>query len=238
MILSQNILYCTHLFLIYNEKGVLLNFVDWKLLPMIMKKITARMLDTNNYLIIDEVLKSACLIDCTKVGSEIELALKESGATLKYVLLTHGHFNHLLGISDLRQKYNVQVFMHEADKKVLKDIKREMVSLGLKPINLPKIDVFMKEFQQIKVGKLEVEVLHTPGHTPGSVSYLIENNIFTGDTLLHEEVGSTQNRWGDEEMIKSSIKSKIISLKDSIIIQPGHGVETTIEHEKFYNPEI
>lgn len=203
---------------------------------MIIKQFIKGFLDNNNYLLIDEKSKEAVLIDCTEENSEIDSAIKENGLKLKYILFTHGHFDHILGAKYFKSKYGCKVLMHKADQVVLDNIDIFVKELGLSgDTNPPKIDEYIDEKSKIKFGDVEISVIHTPGHTPGGVCYKIgEDILFSGDTIFFESVGRTDLFGGNFSDIKESAK-KIFALDDNTKIYTGHGKATTVGHEKQFS---
>lgn len=202
---------------------------------MILKQFTHGALENNNYLLIDEASKEAVLIDCTQESSEIEKALQEHNAKLKYILLTHGHFDHILGVNYFKNKYNCEVLLHEADKVLIEKMPEFAKNFGLPPAEIQKIDRYITENEIIKFAGDEIKVIHTPGHTQGCVCYLINSDLFTGDTLFYECVGRTDLPGGSFKQIVLSIKEKLFVLDDNIKVYPGHGYLSTIGHEKANN---
>lgn len=203
---------------------------------LILKQFVQGPLENNNYLLIDEDSKEAVLFDCTQNGDEISAALKEFGAELKYILLTHGHFDHVLGVNDFKVKYpNCEVLVHEADKMLLDTIESFAKNFMVGKVEVQKVDRYINENDLIKLGDNEIKVIHTPGHTLGGACYLIDDKLFSGDTLFYETVGRSDLPGGDFEQLKSSIEEKLFTLKNDIKVYPGHGPQTTIGHEKANN---
>lgn len=202
---------------------------------MILKQFTLGYLEDNNYLLIDETSKEAVLIDCTVQSDEIEKFLAESGATLKYILLTHGHFDHIGGVNAFREKYNCKVLVHLADKPLLDNANKLVKDFGLPEMDNQIADEFIDENQTIKFGDNEIKILHTPGHTLGGLCFLVEDNLFTGDTIFYLSVGRTDLPGGSFSQLKSSIQEKIFTLDENIKIYPGHGRSTTVGYEKLNN---
>lgn len=203
---------------------------------MIVKKFTLGPIENNNYLLIDETSKEAVLIDCTEFNDEIENNVKNANAELKYILLTHAHFDHILGINDFKKRNpECKALLHKADKELLDGIEDFAARFGAGKVEVQKTDGFVEENDTIKFGSNEIKVIHTPGHTKGGVCYLVGDKIFTGDTLFYESVGRTDLPGGDFKELKSSIENKLFTLDDNIKVYPGHGCETTIEHEKNNN---
>lgn len=201
---------------------------------MIIKTFIEPPIDNNNYLIIDEQTKEAALIDCSAVDNDINTTLNEYGATLKYILLTHGHFDHIAGI---RNNPDIKVFMHKHDMEWLKKVNQYLPMFGMPEITVPQMDVFVQDGDVIKLGDIEIKVIHTPGHTQGGICYLVDENLFSGDTIFRESVGRCDLEGGDFDQIVESIENKIFTLPSNTLIYPGHGkmtsVEWEIEHNRF-----
>lgn len=202
---------------------------------IILKQFVLGFLENNNYLLIDEMTKEAVLIDCTQESDEIEKAITESGAKLKYILLTHGHFDHVMGVDSIRDKFGCKVLIHEADEPVLKDISKISVEFNMGHVQPPKVDEYISDGQIIKFGQKEIKVINTPGHTAGGVCFMVDNKLFTGDTIFFQSVGRTDLLTGSFNQIKSSIEEKIFTLDENIEIYPGHGRSSTVGYEKVHN---
>lgn len=198
---------------------------------MILKTFTEPPIENNNYLLIDELSKEAALIDCSAVDNNVKIALDEAGAELKYILLTHGHFDHVAGI----RKTDAKIVMHEDDLRILNQTNIYLPMFGIPEITIPKIDIYIKDGDILKLGENEIKVIHTPGHTPGGVCYLTGEMLFSGDTVFRESVGRCDLEGGDFVQIVDSIKTKVFTLPDNIIIYPGHGRTTDVAWEKLHN---
>lgn len=198
---------------------------------MIIKTFIEPPIDNNNYLLIDEDTKEAALVDCSAVDDDIKNTIVENKATLKYILLTHGHFDHVAGI----RPDGVKVVMHKSDLRILNQVNQFLPMFGMSDITIPKIDIFIEDNDIITLGNKSIKVIHTPGHTQGGVCYLIENSLFTGDTIFREAVGRCDLEGGDFEQLVESIKTKIFTLPDNITIYPGHGKSSTLAWEKEHN---
>ena len=199
---------------------------------MILKTFIEPPIDNNNYLIIDDESKEAALIDCSAVDSDINEELERAGAKLKYILLTHGHFDHIAGI---RPNSDVKVVMHKADLGWLEKTNQYLPMFGMPQMTIPKIDIYVQDGDILKLGDLEIKVIHTPGHTQGGVCYLVDGKLFSGDTIFREAVGRCDLEGGDFDQIVESIETKIFTLPPETLIYPGHGRMTSVEWEKEHN---
>lgn len=198
---------------------------------MIIKTFIEPPIDNNNYLVVDEETKEAALIDCSAIDDNIRIAIKELGAKLKYILLTHGHFDHIAGI----REHSAEVVMHEADMNWVKNVNQFMPMFGMPDMTIPKIDKFINDGDTITLGNIEIKVLHTPGHTLGGVCYLVDGVLFSGDTIFRESVGRCDLEGGSFTELVNSIETKIYTLPEETQILPGHGKPTTVGWEKLHN---
>lgn len=175
------------------------------------------------YLVVDDS-GNAALIDAGPPAEEILNVLGREGASLKLVLLTHTHFDHIAGLQGLSEHLDVRALAHEEDISVLSDF--WPLNMGPPP-DLKPLDGI------VKVGSLSIEPIHTPGHTPGSVCYYVRElgAVFTGDTLFKGNIGRTDFKHGSPERMKESLL-KLMELPSSTAVLPGHGEPTTIGAER------
>lgn len=202
---------------------------------MIIKQFVLGQLENNVYLVVDERTKKAVLIDATALSDEIIKTVKELGAKVEYILLTHGHFDHVMGVNALKKALNTEAVIHKDDLPVSDNMNEFTRLFGLPDSEMPKYELFIKDGDTITVGDMKINVIHTPGHTEGGVCYLIDDKLFSGDTLFRESIGRTDLFGGSFDKLSQSIKNKLFSLNDNITVYPGHGPLTTIGHEKKYN---
>lgn len=208
---------------------------------MILKTFILGPIEDNNYLLIDEDSKEAVLIDSTEQNEQIDTTLKENNATLKYVLLTHGHFDHILGANYYRDKYGAKVLLHQGDKEMIDNVeefaKRSnfLSYIGASAVAVQNVDTYINDGEIIKFGQNEIKVIHTPGHTKGGVCFLVGDKIFTGDTLFYLSVGRTDLPGGSFDELKTSIEEKLFILDKNLKVYPGHGITSTIGYEKENN---
>ena len=201
---------------------------------MEIKTFEAGPLSANNYLLTDG--DEAVLIDCSAFEPKILEELK--GKTLKYILLTHGHFDHILGINKMREKTGAKVLVHEADVERIKESPKMMLYMGMTGIQEQKVDEFLTDGQVIKFGNTEIKVIFTPGHTQGGVCYMVDDKLFSGDTLFRGSCGRCDLPGGNFLQIKDSIQKILFKLDDNTTVYPGHGETTTIGYEKKFNEII
>ena len=199
---------------------------------MILKTFIEPPIGNNNYLIVDEESGEAALVDCSARDENIPLMIKELGAKLKYILLTHGHFDHVAGI---RNNPEVKTVMHEDDLGILSKVNTYMPMFGMPEMTIPRVDVFVKDGDILKLGNLEIKVIHTPGHTQGGICYLADSKLFSGDTIFRESVGRCDLEGGNFDQIVESIENKIFTLPEDTMIYPGHGKITSVGWEKEHN---
>jgi len=200
---------------------------------MNIKKFVVGDMGNNNYLLTDN--GEAVLIDCTGVIPELESFLKENNAELKYIFVTHGHFDHISGIKKLQEKYDLKVYLHESDKELVEGTNDFMTMVGLPHIDIPEIDIYLKGGEKLKVGNMVFDVIPLAGHTQGGVGYKTDNMLFAGDTIFMNSIGRTDLPGGDYETLVKSIEEKIFTLDENTIIYSGHGADTSVGYEKKYN---
>lgn len=192
----------------------------------------------NCYIVYDEDIHEAVVIDPGGAGDEILDKLNELNLKVKYIILTHGHGDHIGGVEDVRKGTSAPVLIHEDDAELLKDDTRNLSSMMIMGSVEVIPDKLLKDGEKLVLGDYTINIIHTPGHTPGGISIKIEDNLFTGDTLFAGSIGRTDFEGSSYEDIISSIKKKLILYPDDTAIYPGHGPSSTIGREKKYNPFI
>lgn len=190
------------------------------------------------YLIHDKKTLEGAIVDCTCSVEEIEAEIKKKNIKLKYILITHGHFDHVYCIKKMKEKFkDTPVFMHKDDMPLLNQVGQQCNMVGVEEIQVPCIDGLLDEkSRNLTLGENEIKVIHTKGHSKGGVCYLIDNTLFSGDTLFRSSIGRCDLYGGDFKEIEESIKEKLFVLDENTVVYPGHGDRTTIEYEKKYNP--
>lgn len=190
-------------------------------------------LATNTYVLLSR--DQAVIIDSGGDMKEVIEFLKSKGAKPKYFIATHGHFDHVLGVKQLKSEFPSLIFLlNEKDIELVKNAKNTANRFGISISDIPLPDSYVKEGDKIQLGEEELRILETPGHTMGSICILAGNAIFTGDTLFAGTVGRT-DLGGSAELLKRSL-DRLKSLPDDLIVYPGHGEFTYLGYEKISNP--
>jgi glyoxylase-like metal-dependent hydrolase (beta-lactamase superfamily II) len=154
------------------------------------------------------------------------------------ILNTHGHIDHIGANKDIKEKFNIPLYIHSADSPMLENVQQSEMAIFLGAMDSPSPDHLLNDGDKIKIGKSFLRVIHTPGHSPGSVSFLGDGFLLSGDTLFFGGVGRTDLPGGSWKDMESSIKNKILTMPDEMIVLPGHGPITTVGQEKRANPFI
>jgi len=204
---------------------------------MFLKRLVVGALETNCYLIGCEKTKEAAVID--PGGEEaVDLILnllQKNNFNLKYIINSHGHIDHIIGNNLLKAKTEALLLIHRLDADMLVDGNKNISSFMGKEICSPHADKLLEEGDEISLGSLRLKLIHTPGHTPGGISLVVNNIVFTGDTLFAGGIGRTDLPGGSYQDLKKSIKEKLLVLSDDKIIYPGHGPDSTIGEERRTN---
>lgn len=194
-------------------------------------------LKTNCYLLWDDESKDLAVIDAADDGTAISDEIQRLGLIPKYILSTHGHFDHNLGVLDLKLVYNIPFACSQKDWFLLErqqETVKHFLGMDIKVPNLKKIDIDLNEKKEIALGKSIIKILKSPGHTPGGLCFLADDFLFSGDTIFAEGMrGQTSYSYCSTKEIYESI-DMILSLPESTIILPGHGEETTVSEANYF----
>lgn len=202
---------------------------------MKVKRVVLGDFATNCYLIFKE--KDGILIDVGFDSIPLEEYISKKGITVRGILLTHTHLDHIGDLKRIREKFNAPVYVHISENKWLSNptLNGSEAFSYFGQVSTKPAEKFVDE-GVLNIGDFKVKAFHTPGHTPGGVSYYIEPWLFSGDTLFYESIGRTDLYGGDSVQLVKSIKNKLFTLPEDTIVYPGHGEETSIGHEKKSNP--
>jgi hydroxyacylglutathione hydrolase len=193
----------------------------------------------NCYVVGDSVTKQAIVIDPGGDAQDLLATITEEGLTVTAIVATHAHFDHVLAAEALREATGAPFHMHAADRPLLDWIGPSMeMFLGVPGQEPPEVDNDAPEGDKLIAGDVEFEILHTPGHSPGSISLVTARALFPGDTLFAGSVGRTDLPGGDTQQLVDAVRGKLFALDDDLPVYPGHGPPTTIEREKTSNPFV
>ncbi len=193
-------------------------------------------IETNCYLFFGEGSRACAIIDPGAEPGKIFAAVAALELKPALVLDTHGHLDHIGANRDMKEKYNVPIYLHSADAPMLKAPDYVEMSLLLGARDSPAPDRLLVDGDAIAVGGETLRVIHTPGHTPGSVSFLASGVVFSGDTLFCGGVGRTDLEGGSWKDLEKSIRERLFVLPGETVVLPGHGPWTTVAEEKLSNP--
>jgi glyoxylase-like metal-dependent hydrolase (beta-lactamase superfamily II) len=195
---------------------------------MLIKKKILGVYQENAYVIIDEHTNDALIIDPGDDGEELVPYLRNLKVNLKAILLTHGHVDHVGAVDAVRDAFSIPAYISEID---MKYIEKRKMAFG----KMRTADFFLSEGDRFEFAGKNIRIIGTPGHSKGSLSYLIDGVLFSGDVLFQNSVGRTDLPGGDMDELLDSIKNKLLTLPESTRVMPGHGSETTLGMEKAFN---
>ena len=210
---------------------------------MIHEVLVVGALQCNCSILGDEETREAIVIDPGDEVEQILAVLKKHKLKAKYILNTHAHFDHVGNCRELKEATGAEIWLHKADLPIYESAPRQAAMFamyGVKPIRMTAVDQFMRDADGVQVGKIAARVIHTPGHTPGSLSLHVPQSnsdvLFAGDTLFNGSIGRTDLPGGDFHQILKSIKDRLFAFDDETEVWPGHGPKTTIGWERRTNP--
>jgi glyoxylase-like metal-dependent hydrolase (beta-lactamase superfamily II) len=195
------------------------------------------MLACNCSILGDETTREALVIDPGDDISQILKIVERHGLHVQQIVVTHAHIDHIGGARKLQQATGAPVLLNENDLPLYDQMEVQAAWLGMETPERAHVDSAVRQGDRLRVGGTDLEVLHTPGHTPGSISLWIpaEKKLLAGDTLFRDSIGRTDLPGGDGRLILRSIREKYFSLPDETVVIPGHGDSTTLGREKEFN---
>ena len=207
---------------------------------MIIKTLVVGPIMANSFVLGCEESHEAAVIDPGDEADRILLALAESDLSLKYIINTHGHLDHVAANKWLKEITGAPILIHPLDAPMLNQVASSAAAWGITAENSPPPDRELEEGDKVAFGRINLEVIHTPGHTPGSISLVLENHtyVYVGDLLFAGSIGRTDFPGGSYEALEQGIKAKLYSLPDDTVVHSGHGPDTTIGREKQTNPFV
>jgi len=203
-----------------------------KIYPLVVGR-----LQTNCYIL--QSGKEALIIDPGDEPDRIRKFMADLGAKPSLIVATHTHFDHVLGVESLKAETGAPFSIHKDDLPMLEAMQaRVQQFMGFYVPPPPKVDSFLKHGDQLTLGNETIRILHTPGHSPGSISLAGKGYVFTGDALFSQSIGRTDLPGGDYQTLIHSIREQLFLLDDNTLVYPGHGPETSIGDEKLVNPFV
>lgn len=203
---------------------------------MIIKKLEVGPIMANCFILGCEATKEAVVIDPGDDADRILMELAKSELKVKYLINTHGHFDHVGANKRMKDATGAQIAIHPEDEPMLEELSRSAMMFGLSAENSPPADVILNEGDEIRFGEISLKVIHTPGHSRGGICLHTQGHLFAGDTVFAGSIGRTDLPGGDYDTLIASIKDKLLVLDDDTVVYTGHGPETTIGREKQSNP--
>lgn len=205
---------------------------------MFLDRLVLKPIAENCYIYHDG--KDCILFDPGSEYDVIKRYLEKNNLTVKKILLTHCHFDHVGAVAGVKKDYKPELICCIDDTPLLENVSEMASMFNVADVEKPEIDKFVKDGDVIEFNGVDIKVISTPGHTAGSVCYYIESDkiLISGDTLFLESIGRTDFPTGSYEDIEKSIKEKLYILPEDTLVYPGHGFHTTIGHEKMNNPFI
>lgn len=203
---------------------------------MIIKSLAVGAIQANCFILGDEKTKKAVLIDPGGDASRILKAVNDLKLDVVAILLTHGHFDHVEAMGEVQKALGAPTCCHAAAAPMIKKVSDQgsLFGMHVNPVPLP--EKFLEDGDDVAFGELSLHVVHTPGHSQGSLSYIIDGNVFVGDLIFAGSIGRTDLSGGNFDTLIDSVKNRIFTLPDETVIHPGHGPSTTVGAEKRTNP--
>jgi hydroxyacylglutathione hydrolase len=205
---------------------------------LIIKGLTVGPIQANCFIVGCEKTKEAVVIDPGDEADRILMTLAESNLSVKYIINTHGHFDHVGANKRMKEATGADLLIHSLEVPLLSLLSASATAFGLTVENSPGPDKTLEDGDIISFGEIEMKTIHTPGHSEGGISLYADNNVFVGDTLFAGSVGRTDLPGGDFEILKASIQKKLFPLGEDVKVFPGHMGDTTMGQEMKYNPFV
>ena len=207
--------------------------------PLSIQTYVVGSVQTNCYFAINDDTKEVLIIDPGASAKQLAEKVKEQGLKPVAILLTHGHFDHILAAEAIRDRYQIPIYASQKEEKTLQDSKINLTAYHMNSYTL-KADVYLTDLQVVELAGFSVQMIETPGHTVGSCCYYLKDEgvLFSGDTVFCGSVGRTDFPEGSTAAIVESLHRLLDALPDDTEVYPGHDASTTIGYEKRYNPFV
>ena len=205
---------------------------------MIVEMLIVSPFQENCYVIGDEESMTGAIIDPGDEAARIALTVERVGLEISQIIVTHSHIDHVGAVAQLVDEYMCPVLMHEEAEAMLKTVPQQAMMMGMRFGKVPTVDRHLGVDEVLEVGSLRLRSLYTPGHAPGHLAFLVEDEgiVFSGDALFAGSVGRVDLPGGSMEVLMRSISERLLTLPDETRVLSGHGPETTIGRERVANP--
>lgn len=198
--------------------------------------ITVGAFAMNCYLLYHNEYKEAIFIDPGLEANRLIKRAEDLDLNVKMIVNTHAHIDHIAEAGIVQQHFDVPFFLHSEEMSLLRSLPEQAAMFGLKPGKSPTVTGYLDEQNEVEFAGIKGKILHTPGHSPGSVSFYFKNHVFVGDCLFMDSIGRTDLYKGDYDQLINSIRTNLFTLPDETNVYSGHGPATTIGREKLHNP--
>ncbi|HSR50149.1 MAG TPA: MBL fold metallo-hydrolase [Acidobacteriota bacterium] len=190
----------------------------------------------NGFVLACKATQQAAYIDPGDEAPQLLEWIEQKQLKLVSIPLTHAHMDHITGVGEVKAEHDVPIYLHPDDAQLYEGLEQQGIMFGFPCQPAPPYDHDLKEGDKLQVGRLTLDVIHTPGHSPGHVCFVVGQHVFCGDAVFAGSIGRTDLPGGDYNTLINSIREKILPLGDEKILHPGHGPDTTVERERQTNP--
>ncbi len=203
---------------------------------LVVKRLVVGWVGTNCYVLGDG--REGAVVDPGAEPERILREVSELGVQVRYIINTHGHIDHLGANKGVKEATGAEILIHREDEPILRAPQKDLFPILSDLPDSPPPDRFLEEGEAIRIGETSLTVLHTPGHSPGGISLIYEQGVFSGDTLFYDSIGRTDLAGGSYEVLMESIRKKLLPLSGEMLVYPGHGPMATLEEIRRVNPFI
>jgi glyoxylase-like metal-dependent hydrolase (beta-lactamase superfamily II) len=207
-------------------------------MPLTHRALHLGPLDNNTYVLVDVATRETAIVDPGFEPEVVIEAVRDGGLTVRWILLTHAHYDHACGARTVQAALGGVVRMHPADRPLLAVLDQQGAMFGFPPAQPPDTVVDLEDGERVPLGEESIAVLHTPGHAPGHVCFHHDRWLWGGDALFAGSIGRTDLPGGSFEQLERAIRTRLFTLGDDVQVFPGHGPATTIGHERLHNPFV
>ena len=207
-------------------------------MALIHRRLTLGPFETNSYLLHDEATREAVVLDIGFEPDAVRAAVERDRLVVRWLIATHAHYDHIAAMAQMEEAYGLPVHLHPEDRPLLDALDVQATNFGLPWAPRPRRLEPLAEGMRIAIGGETLEVLHTPGHSPGSVTLCAPDRLWVGDLLFAGSIGRTDFPGGDFALLVRSVREKLYPLGDARVVHPGHGPDTTLGIERLTNPFV